>query len=214
MLRDTHIAAGVSAALLFTHPQGLLPAIGVMLSAVCGSVISDIDADWSWARKQADVLICAAAAGLEAAVLVATVSGQIASVVDAVGAAGCIGKLAAWVLAVILCLFGMRQEHRGFIHSITAGAALTACVYAALSRQQACAFLAGFLSHIVLDLMNHKDLKLFWPAKKGICLHLCVSDGAANRLLGAAFLVTAVLLFDAYAGLGLCRYVESLAGRV
>lgn len=80
---------------------------------------------------------------------------------DAIGAVGCIGKVTAWTLAVILCSFGMRQEHRGFMHSITAGATLTACVYVVLSRQQACAFLAGFLSHIVLDLMNHKDLKLF-----------------------------------------------------
>lgn len=214
MLRDTHIAAGISTALLLIRPQGMLPAAGVALAAVCGSVISDIDADRSWARKQADVWICISAAGFAGAALVAAVSGQAGPVMDAIGAVGCIEKVTAWTLAVILCTFGMRQEHRGFMHSITAGAALTACVYAALSRQQACAFLAGFLSHIVLDLMNHKDLKLFWPAKKGLCLHLCVSDGAANRFLGAAFLVTAVLLFDACAGLGLCHYVEGLAGRV
>lgn len=210
MLRDTHIAAGVSAALLFARPQGVLPAAGVVLAAVCGSVISDIDADRSWARKQADVLICAAAAGSEAVVLAAAVSGQIGSVMDAIGAAGCIGKLAAWALAVILCLFGMRQEHRWFMHSLTAGAALTACVYAALSMQQACAFLAAFLSHLILDLMNHKELRLFWPSKKGLCFHLCASDGSVNRILGQAFLVTAVLFFDACTGLGLCRYVESL----
>lgn len=214
MLRDTHIAAGVSAALLFVRPQGVLPAAGVVLAAVCGSVISDIDADRSWARKQADILICVATAGLEAAVLAAAVSGQIGSVIEAVGAAGCIGKLAAWILAVILCLFGMRQEHRWFMHSLTAGAVLTACVYAALSMQQACAFLAAFLSHLILDLMNHKELQLFWPSKKGLCFHLCVSDGAVNRILGHVFLVTAVLFFDACAGLGFCRYVESLVSCV
>lgn len=214
MLRDTHIAAGASAALLFTRPQGLLPAIGVVLSAVCGSVISDIDADRSWARKQADVLICAAAAGLEAAVLVATVSGQIASVVETIGTLGCIEKLAAWVLAVIICMFGMKQEHRWFMHSFAAGAALTACVHVALSRQQACVFLAGFLSHLVLDLPNHKDMRLFWPLKKGFCLHLCTSDGVVNKILGAAFLVICVLLFDACAGLGLCSCVESLVENV
>ena len=76
MLRDTHIAAGVSAALLFTRPQGVLPAIGVVLSTVCGSVISDINADRSWARKQADVWICISAAGFAGAALVAAVSGQ------------------------------------------------------------------------------------------------------------------------------------------
>ena len=76
MLRDTHIAAGVSAALLFTRPQGVLPAIGVVLSTVCGSVISDINADRSWARKQADVWICISAEGFAGAALVAAVSGQ------------------------------------------------------------------------------------------------------------------------------------------
>lgn len=213
MLRDTHIAAGVSAALLLVRPQGMLPAAGTLLAAVCGSVISDIDADRSWARKQADIWFCVSAAGLEAVTLMFTVSGQIGSVVDAIGAVGCIGKLAACVLAVILCMFGMQQKHRLFMHSFAAGAALTACVSVALSRRQACVFLAAFLSHIALDLMNHRDLRLFWPWKKGFCLHLCTSDGIANKILGAVFLVTAVLLFDACAGLGLCDYIESLAGR-
>lgn len=214
MLCDTHIAAGASTALLLVQPQGVLPAAGVVLAALCGSVISDIDSDRSWSRKQADILLGVSASGFEGAALIAVVTGQAGFMVDTIGAAVGLGKLASCVLAAILCIFGMGQGHRSFMHSIMAGAALTACVYAALARQQACAFLAGFLSHLVLDLPNHKGLQLFWPAKKRLCLHLCMSNGVVNRVLGEAFLVTAVLLFDACTGLGLCSYVEGLVGRV
>lgn len=213
MLRDTHIAAGASAALLLVRPQGLLPAAGIALAALCGSVISDIDAYRSWSRKQADVLLGVSAAGFAGAGLIAAVTGQASYVADAIGAAAGIGKLASCALAVILCAFGMKKEHRGFMHSFAAGAALTACVYTALNRQQASAFLAGFLSHLALDLANHKGLQLFWPSKKRVSLHLCKSDGIVNRVLGAVFLVTAVLLFDACAGLGMCGYIAGLAAR-
>ena len=147
MLCDTHIAAGASTALLLVQPQGVLPAAGVVLAALCGSVISDIDSDRSWSRKQADILLGVSASGFEGAALIAVVTGQAGFMVDTIGAAVGLGKLASCVLAAILCIFGMGQGHRSFMHSIMAGAALTACVYAALARQQACAFLAGFLSH-------------------------------------------------------------------
>lgn len=216
MLRDTHIAAGVSAALLVVRPQGLLPAAVTVLSAACGADISDIDADRSWARKKADVVTCIATASMAAFAMFMAVSGEfehLTGMTRTAGAAGIIGKLASWILAAIICTFGMKTGHRHFMHSITASAMLTACVYGAASMQAASAFLAGFLSHLALDLLNHRNLQLLWPVKKGICLHVCSSDGIANRVLGEAFLVTAVLLFDACSGLGLCRYIESLAGQ-
>ena len=63
MLCDTHIAAGASTALLLVQPQGMLPAAGVVLAALCGSVISDIDSDRSWFRKQADILFGVSVSG-------------------------------------------------------------------------------------------------------------------------------------------------------
>lgn len=216
MLRDTHIAVGVSAALLIVQPRGLLPAAVTALSAACGADISDIDADRSWARKKVDVVICISTASMAAFAMFMAVSGKfehLTGIAGTAGAAGIIGKLASWSLTVIICAFGMQNKHRHFMHSVTAGAMLTACVYAAASRQEACAFFVGFLSHLALDLLNHKNLWLLWPSKKGACLHVCSSDGVTNRMLGATFLVITVLLFDACSGLELCRYIESLTGQ-
>ena len=211
MLRDTHIAAGVSVALFIVRPRGLLPAAAAALSAACGADISDIDTDRSWARKKADVMICVSTAAMAAFAMFTAVSGGFENLIDTSGVTVAIGKLTAWALAVIICVFGVKTGHRSFMHSITAGAILTACVYAAGSMQASSAFLTGFLSHLALDLLNHKNLQLFWPAKKGVCLHVCTSNGAANKVLGAAFLVTAVLLFDTCSGIGLCRFIENLA---
>lgn len=210
MLRNTHIAAGISAALILIRPQGLLPVASTALLATCGAVISDIDADRSWSKKKADVIVSISAATVAAFVMIAAVSAEPSDMIRSIGAAKIIGKLAAWILAVFLCSLGMKQEHRRFMHSLAAGAMLTVYVYRVFSRESAFAFLVGFLSHLALDLLNHKDMQLFWPIKKGICLHACASDGIINKVLGTVFLVTSVLLFDVLSGIGLCRLVEGL----
>lgn len=212
MLRDTHIAAGVSAALAIVRPRGLLPSASVALAATCGSVISDIGAERSWARKKVDVIICVGAATVAAFTALAAVSGRLSGIVESLGTAGIIGKLSSLGMAASICIFGMEKNHRGFMHSITAAAILTACVYPAMSRQAACSFLIGFLSHIALDLLNYRAEQLLWPLKKKVCLHICLSDGIANRVLGEAFSVIAVQMFDICSGIGLYRFIESLAG--
>ena len=92
MLRDTHIAAGVSAAQDVVRPWGLLPTASVALAAICGSVISDIDAERSWARKKSNVLICVGAAAITAFTTLAAVSGRLPGIVESMGQQGSSGS--------------------------------------------------------------------------------------------------------------------------
>ena len=52
---------------------------------------------------------------------------------------------------------------------------------------------AGFLSHMVLDLLNKKPVEIFYPYKKGVCLRLFSADGLANRLICTVSLVFVVV---------------------
>lgn len=66
MLRATHLSVGVAAALAVLQPDNLFECLAVTGIAAVGSVISDIDADQSKVRREADLML-----GIGAAVLAA-----------------------------------------------------------------------------------------------------------------------------------------------
>lgn len=56
-------------------------------------------------------------------------------------------------------------KHRTFFHSLTACALLTAVLFF-LSKNFAMGFLAGYLSHLFLDMLNVAGVPLFYPFNK------------------------------------------------
>ena len=93
----------------------------------------------------------------------------------------------------LLWVFSVFQPHRGFSHSLLALGLFTGCGYL-LYPSLTGAFFAGYASHLILDLMNKKGLRLFWPLKKTVCLGLFYADRTADRLLlGLGFLLAACL---------------------
>ena len=71
MLRATHLSVGVAAALAVLQPDNLFECLAVTGIAAVGSVISDIDADQSKVRREADLML-----GIGAAVLAAVMIAQ------------------------------------------------------------------------------------------------------------------------------------------
>ena len=58
-------------------------------------------------------------------------------------------------------------------------------------------FSAAMLSHILIDLLNRRNVRLLYPLKKGFCLGICSADGMVNRALflaGAAVSAVVSLL--------------------
>ena len=55
-------------------------------------------------------------------------------------------------------------------------------------------FAAGFLSHLVIDLLNRKRVHLFYPLGRGVCLNLCSSRGLVNRILFLSGGLASILL--------------------
>lgn len=191
MMRNTHIAAGVCAGLAVTGPAGLLQCASAALAGACGGAICDIDADKSWIRQKAGP-------ALKVAALAAAMAGQIAAIRYPQTGIG--PRLAMTAVACALCAFGMHTSHRSCMHSLLMGILLAVCVYVMLPGC-AKAFLAGFLSHVALDLLNRKGVRVFWPLQKGICLHLCSADGLANKALCVLSIGLTVLIAVGYSGI-------------
>ena len=56
-------------------------------------------------------------------------------------------------------------------------------------------FVAGFLSHVGIDLLNRRHVHLLYPIHgKGICFGCCGSNGTVNRVLGLSGTALSILL--------------------
>lgn len=96
----------------------------------------------------------------------------------------------------VLWIVGFSKEHRSFTHSIFA-MMLYSYSIALVYPQMGTACLLGYLSHLLLDIMNKKKIQLLFPKKGGICFGWCYANKAANKVfmvLGA--IATILLLID------------------
>ncbi len=100
------------------------------------------------------------------------------------------------VAFVLTGAFASVSNHRGFSHSLLALVLFAGSLWL-IFPAMTIPFVITFISHIILDLMNKKSLRLFYPAEKGFCLGLFYADRWANKLIatiGSVWLVVAVVL--------------------
>lgn len=193
MLGRTHFVVGIASALAVMHPETMPVLIAGTGAAALGGIISDIDADTSEVHRGADRIIAASV------LTTATVA-----VTDRIWRIGIIRRIvhnssmqsiwAGIAAFVIICVIGRQTPHRSFMHSFLAmfllGAAVSQIMPVVVPY-----FVIGFTSHLALDLLNRRGEKLFFPYKKGFCLHLCSSHGIVNKCMGIAGAITAIVLF-------------------
>lgn len=190
MLGKTHIFVGVASALVLTAPDNLSGCLSAIVGGAVGGCISDIDVNSN--KNSRDSLY---------AKLIATGLIPLALVVDFIFDGGIIEyvkncnrtSLAMGViLFVALCFIGSKQDHRGFTHS------LLAMILFSVSIGMFCnpvliPFVIGFISHLVLDSLNKKPIKLFFPIEKGVCFKLCYSNKTADKVCLAVGVVVTVI---------------------
>ena len=99
------------------------------------------------------------------------------------------------LIMVLSCVKGRFSAHRTFTHSFLFTALLTYAgwQFTPLFGTAVC---AGCLSHLFLDLTNKRPVQLFYPFKKGYCLHLFFADRTANRVLLWTGLLADILLLS------------------
>lgn len=196
MTGKTHWVVGITTALCVLQPTNLKEwGIGVG-AAMVGSVISDIDVHSSHSQKILNRVIKIAVA---AALVLAFVEYRFRiGILQAFSEEDGIFRAFVGLFAFLLmCAVGKNSPHRSFTHSFLGWAILSGIVYF-ISPLAAPYFAVAMLSHILLDLLNRRKVRLLYPLKKGICFSVCKSDGALNQLLlhvgTAAFLFVSVFL--------------------
>lgn len=181
---------GVAAALLAAGPAaGLTGLVTAAAGGAAGAVLPDLDVR-DTARPWCERLARAGAAAL----LVGALAFDAAAGWPLVGhAAGTgLGSVALGAAAfAALCCAARLAAHRSFSHSLLALAGF------ATATHLVCAPLApfvalGFATHLALDLLTYRGLRLLWPARRGLSLGLCHTGGVVDACCLVAALVIAV----------------------
>ena len=169
MLGRTHFFVGTAVSLAVLHPQSMSSLVAGAGAAAIGSMISDVDK------------IMAAVIAVSAVVIILDYKFHV-GIYNRLMRDSSIARLLTGVLGfLVICLYGRDTPHRSFMHSFLGAVMLTGCVDV-IYPDAAPYFAVGFLSHLALDLLNRRSVKLFWPWKKGYCMGICSSRGWINHL--------------------------------
>ena len=181
MTGRTHVAAGVATALALAAGLGGGTSVPTLACAATGgalgAVLPDLDVR-NAARPLQDRMARIAAATLLASAIGIDAAGW-PLVRHATGAG--LGEVALGVAALVALCCAMRlSAHRSFSHSLLALAGVF------VATRLACAPLAPFVaagmaSHLALDLLTYRGLRLFWPARRGLSLRLFHSGGIVDE---------------------------------
>ena len=193
MIGKTHMAVGVAVSLAFLRPKTIQELIlGTGISAV-GAVISDIDSGTSESHKEANKIIFVSF--LAAAAMIAVEYKWHVGIYQMIMRDSSVARVViAAAVFLVICAYGKEQPHRSFMHSLLALVLLTGCTDIFLPDMIPY-FQIAFLSHLVLDFLNLKGLRLFYPLQGRVSLGLCSSRGIMNQWMYRVGLLAAVGMF-------------------
>ena len=191
MTAKTHIACGACLTMLMTRPDNIKYLTLGLAGGVIGSIIPDIDSKNSETNQLFDkvsiitiltIVICFLLEyffniGLDKLIFKKNNIEEI---------------IITSILFFVMCIIGSRTNHRSLTHSILGIIIFSFIVNISLPKIFVQTFIIGYISHIMLDLLNHKGLKIFFPFKKRLCLDLCDSDGIVNNII---FYLSVIFLF-------------------
>lgn len=189
MTGRTHLAVGVAAALVAAGPEASLATLAIAAAGgAVGAVLPDLDVR-DTAHPWRERLSRVGAAALLAAAVALDVAGGGALARQAVArglgpvALGLVGLLALGSAARL-------SAHRSFSHSLTALAGFAAATWL-VCPPLASPLALGFATHLALDALNHRGLRLLWPLRHGFAAGLCKTGGVADACLLVAALTVA-----------------------
>lgn len=191
MTGRTHLAVGVAAAVIAAGPTAGLAGLALAAAGgAVGAVLPDLDVR-DTAHPWRERLTRAGAAALLVAAIVydAVRGGAIAQAALVRG----VGPLALGVaLFAALACAARLSAHRSFSHSLPALVGFAAAIH--LVCPPLAPYVAlGFATHLALDALNFRGLRLFWPLRTRLSLGLCKTGGVADACLLAVALLEVAL---------------------
>lgn len=180
MMGKTHVSVGVATALLVTQPVTLGGFSVAVIGGAIGGIISDMEVRSN--PKFRDALHARfIALGLTVVFLLVDVITQ-GLIKTSFLENSSLRLITGSAILIALVIFGRSTSHRTFTHSLLGLISLSAGVWL-LCPPLTTAFVAGFISHVLLDLLNKQPIQIFYPIKKGkFCLKLFYANGAMNTV--------------------------------
>ena len=193
MMGKTHLGIGIAASLAVVHPQTKEECLVAIMGGALGGVLADIDIlDNDY---ESDALIGQLLAVLISAAALLADHFWHFGILEYV----MLHKMKSIIGGLLFCVLwvcGAASDHRKFTHSLSAMciySAAVALIYPPVFQ----AYIVGYFSHLVLDLLNKKKIQLLYPLKWGMCLNMCYAGKTANKvLMFAGFGASAVMLLE------------------
>lgn len=191
MMSKTHFAMGLATSLAVIHPESYNECLVAVIGGAAGGVLADCDILDNDCKSET-MLVQLIAAGIAV----------ISFVIDFIFGLGLIRSISenkksaiiGFLLFCILYAIGVFSAHRSFTHSITALILFGMSIYL-INAPIAISFAAAYASHLLLDLLNKKNLPVFYPIKFGVCCNLFYADRTANKVfMYIGFFMSALLL--------------------
>ena len=185
MMSKTHIAIGIASVYLVTQPKSMPEFAIATIGGSIGGIISDVDVKISINNNPHNLSLDA----LYGELLAIGISTSMLFGIHCLG--NNILKDIGWnyiqssvgvVMFVILTIIGKYSKHRDRTHSILALVLFSISVYLIASKI-AFPFAIGFISHLLADLINKSEIRIFYPFKKGISFKLCNANVFINELI-------------------------------
>lgn len=180
MMGKTHTSCGIASALVFTPPTTLTGVAAAVALGALGGAIPDIDL---YSRKNRSIFVGNVVIGV-IIVTIATLAIDIIfklQILERILQHTGIYQIIGFGAFLILSLMSMPTPHRSFSHSLLALVLFTTSIYM-MFPESSKFFAVGFISHLLLDITNKKDIKLFYPAKKGLSVKWFHASGTANKV--------------------------------
>lgn len=189
MLGKTHMMVGIATTLAITRPQKISHMVMAVGAGAIGGLICDIDVETSKSHKEADRLVALSCIFIMA-IMVSDLFFNTKIFSGIMSNGGIIRILIGMAIFIGVCAYGKEQPHRTFMHSLLALVLLDIGLLIAF-RKIVVYFSIGFLSHIGIDILNKRKVKVLYPFGDGIALSLCTAKGLVNDLLlmGASVIV-------------------------
>ena len=192
MMSRTHYAIGMATALAILPTHTPIDCAVVLAGGAIGGVLADVDILNDDYKHDALIGELLAFGTVGCTILLDFLFGKqyITSVLTSstLSIIGLLGFAVLWVVGFI-------TDHRTFTHSVLA-MLLFSFSLALIQFRFGIACLAGYASHLVLDLLNKKGMQLLFPLRYRMCLKLFYADKTANTVfMILGFVVTIALLF-------------------
>ena len=191
----THALVGAATAVVLTQPMNLADILFASSVGALGGLYCDVDIDNSIGSKILHEVLLVVSFGI-AIIAGLVLTNNLPQMDFILNDHGLRRRLLVIACLIILATLGSNTPHRMVTHSLEF-ILLTSTVSILISNSFAVLFLFGQLSHVVLDVLNKKPVKLSLLAGLNLCFGVCKSSGKLSNL----FAILAVAILVGYPGL-------------